>query len=556
MISRIRKNWVIFLVLVVSFALNSFGVTWGLPHYLDWAIDSLSPFTMLEAVHSRFSNGWYSRYPPLQLAILALCSAPIMAYVMLSGGLNSPSPVFPFGLSNPLATLTSLIFISRIVSVFMGVTIVFLVYLTVKELFDRRSAVFSALIVALSYPFVYYSHNANADVPYLFWALLSIHRYTRVLKYGNVKDYVLFAFFGILSICTKDQAYGLFILSPLPILWFRYTELRSAHQRQPGWVELLLDRRLILAAVVAVSTFALVHNVVFNFSGFLTHVDVIIGSASSPYAQYAPTLTARLQLLAETIRQLATSLTLPLFTVCLVASVYYMFKFPRYSGPILFLAASYYLTFINVVRYVPLRFVLPVSIIVAFFGGKLFSELWDSGRWKILIRAAICLAFAYAALFPLQLNFLFVRDSRYAAEQWMQKHVQEGALIETFTAYSLLKYHPRFPIWANVRSSTAVAGTQWEPESRVDQGRLPNLYTGREPPDYIVLSQMYGEFLSDEVTADDGRQIFSDLFSGRTDYKLVATFQTETLVPLDLKDLSINPRIDIFARTRKTRDGY
>jgi Dolichyl-phosphate-mannose-protein mannosyltransferase len=536
--------------------LNSIGITWGLPNYLDWAIDSLSPFIMLQAADHHFSNGWYSRYPPFHLATLSLFCAPLMGYVMLSGRLNSPSPIFPFGLTDPLATLTHLILIYRIVSVLMGTAIVLLVYLIVRELFDRRSAVFSTLIVALSYPFVYYSHTANADVPYVFWAMLSIHRYTRVLKYGGLKDYVLFALFGTLSICSKDQAYGLFILSALPILWIRFTELRQASQQQPSLAEIFLDRRLMLAAIVAGATFVLANNLIFNFSGFLAHVHVITGSASKPYADYAPTVQGRLQLLLETILQLASSLTLPLLVVCMVGSVYCALRFPRYSLPLLFLAASYYLTFINVVRYVPLRFVLPISIIIAFFGGKFLAELWYGGPWKRLMRAAICLAFTYAGLFPLQLNFLFMAESRYAAEQWIQEHVEKGALVETFTPVSLLVYSPRFPPWIRLRSSKLEAGTRWEPEARIDRAHVPNIYTGRDAPDYIVLSRSwYGRFLTNESAASDESQVLSDLFENRTDYTLVATFQTPLLVPIDLKNLHINPRIDIFARTRSGSGG-
>ena len=89
---------------------------------------------------------------------------------------------------------------------------VLLVYLAVRELFDRRSALFSSLIVALYYPLVYYAHTANVDVPYLFWALLAIYSFIRVLKQGGLKDYVLFALFGTLAICIKVHNFVLFIV--------------------------------------------------------------------------------------------------------------------------------------------------------------------------------------------------------------------------------------------------------------------------------------------------------------------------------------------------------
>ena len=176
---------------------------------------------------------------------------------------------------------------------------------------------------------------------------------------------MLFALFGTLSICTKDQAYGLFLLSFLPILWIRFAELRQVSQQQPSLVDVFFDRRLLLAAIVAVATFVLAHNLLFNFSGFLKHVEQIMGPSWRPYADHAPTLVGRLQLLWGTILQLASSLTPPVFMLCLAGSIYCALRFPKYSLPLLFLAVSYYLIIINVVLQVFRRLVLPIGIIMA-----------------------------------------------------------------------------------------------------------------------------------------------------------------------------------------------
>ena len=333
-IRRRGEHLPIALVLVLSFLFNIVGITWGLPHYGDWAIDGIAPFRVLEAAYYRFSNGWHTGYPPVHFAILAALIAPLMGYLMLSGGLNDPSPVFPFGLADPLSALTYVTLISRTVSALMGVGIVLLVYLTVCELFDRRSALFSALMVALCYPLVFYAHNANVDVPYLFWALLAIYYFLRVLKHGSLKEYVLFALFGTLSICTKDQAFGLFLLSPLPILWIRFAEPGQASLERPSFGAVIFDRRNVLAFMVALATFIVAQNLVFNLSGFIEHVRLITNPAIL-VPRYEPTLLGRVQLLGETLSLLASGLTLPLFGFCLIGSIYYAFRFPRYSLPLL-----------------------------------------------------------------------------------------------------------------------------------------------------------------------------------------------------------------------------
>jgi 4-amino-4-deoxy-L-arabinose transferase-like glycosyltransferase len=433
----------------------------------------------------------------------------------------------------------------------MGVGIVLVVYLTVRRLFDRPSALFSALIVGLYYPLIYYAHNANVDVPYLFWALLGIYFFVGVIQQGQVKDYVLFAFFGTLAICTKDQAYGLFLLSPLAILWIRATEPPSATGQQSNWMKVLWDRRLHWAAVVTVVTLAIGHNLLFNFSGFLNHVYLITGRGSLPYADYPATFLGLLHLLGETLWQLSIGLTPPIFFLCIAGSVYCAYKFPRFTLPVMFLGLSYYASFINVVRYVPIRFVLPLGIILAFFGGKLIADLWQPGRWQRLRRISVCVVFSYSALFAIQLDLLLLNDPRYAAEQWLRRNVEQGAVVETFAPRDTsFKHYPRFPLGAKIRASKLEEGTRWViREVKPDRKILLNLYEGREAADYVVFSKYwYRALLAPEVQESNEGRVLRDFFEGRTKYQLAAVFETPTFVPI--VGLPINPRIDIF----KARD--
>jgi 4-amino-4-deoxy-L-arabinose transferase-like glycosyltransferase len=538
-----RSSLPIVLVLTVSLSLNVLGIAWGLPNYGDWAQDSIALETM-EAIAKRFSNGWFDKYPPVHYAVLALFYAPYIIYLLISGGLDIPTKVFPYGLVDPLSTLTHFILIARGVSVVLGVAIVLLVYIAVNEFFDRRSALFAALIVALCYPLVYYSKNANVDVPYLFWALLAIVCFLRLLKYGRSKHYLLFALFATLSICTKDQAYGLFLLSPIPILLIRFNELNDAGQQRPSFLRLVFDRRLLSAAIVATVAFVIAQNIPFNFSGFLKHVHWITGRGVEPYVSYAPTLLGRLHLLLATGAALAQTLTLPIFLLSVFGAVYCIIRFRGPSLPLLFFAATYYLTFINVVGYVVLRFVLPIAIILAFFGGRILAELWQRAPLVKMWRVAVCLIFAYAALFPLQMDLLLMSgDSRYSAERWMKEHFKSGAIVETFAASHLHLgwYYPRFPAHVKVRRSKRETGSQWiSHETSPDKVRFPNLYFGTEAPEYIVLKFFPGEV----ILQKDG--IFKELYAGNLGYKLAASFDRATFVPI--QGIGVNPRIDIFAK--------
>ena len=548
----VREHWSILSVLGLSLILNTVGITWGLPNYIDWAVDTIAPHHVLLAAHHRFSNGWWDFYPPLHYMLIAIPYALLLGGLALTGGLKNPTTVFPFGLADPLFALTSMILIARIVSALMGVAIVWFAYQTVRELFDRRAALFAALIITLFHPLVYYTHNANVDVPYLFWAFLAIYHYVRTLKYGYLRNYVLFALFATLSICTKDQAYGLFLLSPLPILW-----LRGIEQDGP-WgprktLGLLLDKRLLIAGAVAAIIFVLAQNLLFNFSGFVNHVAIITGTGWKDYTSHDPTWLGRLKLIRDMIWTLYTGLTPPIFVACAAGSLYCAFKYPRHSLPVLFLAVSFYLTFNTVVVRAAYRFSLPIGIVIGFFGGKLLSVVWYTRSWRILRQVAVCTILLYEGLFVIQLDTLFLTESRYKAEQYIRTHFAEGALVETFAPHQFHKFYPRFPLSLKVRGSRLAAGTQWEVMTTTpDRIFLPNLYQKQEVPDYIVLSDTwYGRFLTHKDGSEEGR-FLRELFEGQAGYKLIESFKTPTILPNHFKPnyFKLNPTIVIFSADR------
>ena len=68
----------------------------------------------------------------------------------------------------------------------------------------------------------------------------------------------------MLSICTKDQAYGLYLLTPLVIVERLWREHRGAGEPNP-WRRALTDRRLILTAVASIAFFLTFDNAIVNF---------------------------------------------------------------------------------------------------------------------------------------------------------------------------------------------------------------------------------------------------------------------------------------------------
>ena len=51
----------------------------------------------------------------------------------------------------------------------------------------------------------------------MFWFALSLIFYLRVLAGGTPSDFIWWGVTAALAVCTKDQAYGLFLMMPVPV---------------------------------------------------------------------------------------------------------------------------------------------------------------------------------------------------------------------------------------------------------------------------------------------------------------------------------------------------
>jgi len=405
-------------IVAVSTGLNCVGMWWGLPGGA-WAGDELIPKWIMSGWDQQFSFGWWDKYPPLHYYIIALAYLPVFA---LNAIVRLP----------PILMDALLIVNGRMVSVVMAAGTVVATFFVGRRAFGPRAGLFAAGMVALTAPFVYYAKVANVDAPYTFWFALSVIFYLRVLDGGTTADFVGWGMTAALAVCTKDQAYGLYLLMPVPVI------VQMWRRGAP------IVRQLLAAAIPAAVTFALVHNVVFNAAGFATHVQAITGSASVSYRVFEPTIAGRLALLAATLKLIPRSWGWPMSVIAL-AGIVLAIGSPdrrRIAVSLLVPVVSYYLTFINVVLYNYDRFMLPVFVILAAYGGYALDRFTRRGAARPLREAAVAVAFAYTFVYSATVDALMLTDSRYAVERWLRAHVGPEDVVGMTSAET---YMPRTP---------------------------------------------------------------------------------------------------------------
>lgn len=284
-------------ILLISTSLNAVGIDWGLP--AQWAADEMSPSVVARAMQAGFSNGWHDLYPPFHFKLIAGVFYPLLSlWPQGIDALRDPDTYVRFYL------------LMRFVSLAMGAGCVVLVYRIGRVLSDGRSAALAALVFALSAPFVYYAKMANLDVPYTFWFLVSVWWFTRVLTRDTLVDWCMLGATTALAVGTKDQAYGLYVLAPVVLVLWGYRVRRTRHEAFALPRAVVNIRTAAALGAFLLVFFVVVHDVVFNWEGFLNHLQRM-REAQGTYRMVDDTIAGHASLASLSLRHLRFWLGLP-----------------------------------------------------------------------------------------------------------------------------------------------------------------------------------------------------------------------------------------------------
>lgn len=493
-------------VIVVSLGLNATAVWWGLPSRFAWAPDELQPAIILRGIDERFSGDWHQpAYPPFHYYVLAVSYLPVLAFDLVD--------------VDSVAGRTLFYYFGRVISLAMGVGILWTIYALAARVFDRRSAIFAALVAAFSATFVYYAKTANLDVPAAFWVLLSLHFFVKHLDTGASRDLMKFAITAVVAMCTKDQAYAFYVLPVGAYLVRRY------RHRQP-----IFDRTHVVTGAAATLTFLAIHNVVFNFWGFVHHFEEILW-ARGHYTSFEGSLS-QLALVAQTLRHVQFALGWPM-TLASVLGIYLAWRQRKTSPLALWLvlfALSYYVFFIAPVRSTWLRYIVPFALILSVFGGKSLAWLWERGaRWH---RSGVVVALGYSLLYAASVDVLLLNDSRYHVEEWLITRVEPGDVVGFVGPEYYLPRLDRLPA-QRIRPTETVLE--------------------RAKPAYLVVNPEYAERFGPGTREGE---LFSNLSAGRSGYGLALSYQSRpSPMLLDFDGVlgnmaKANPVIDVYERAR------
>lgn len=551
-----KKNRIELLLGGIALLLYVPGVGWGWPsgtgpgNVRPWGHDDVMPLGALTEMQNTFLQpepNRYLGYPLMQYLLVAIAYGPYLLYLIAIGSLSQPSPVFPYGLADPPSVFQTLTLIARSLTLLMAAGTVFAISQAGRTLWNRHTGIFAAVNVMLLYPMFYYSRTGNFDVPYMFWAALGLWAYAGIVRQEfTIRRGLVLGSCAALAAGTKDQAASIFLLMPLVLI--------PLHIKRAGSTGTLWRRgNWVAPAMTVISGFlvyALSSGFVFRPERYFAHLSFITSRLSFP--SYPATLEGYAGLLREIVHLLSDGMGAPMLVLASVGILAAALK-DRLSLALLVPAAGVLGVFIAPVRFVEMRYLMPVMVVLACFAaypvGKAIvcQQTWLRRTFLTIA----CTAWAVPALLGIELTYSMWHDARYAAAQWLNATVGPSEQIGFFSVGNHL---PRIRADLSYVRVDRFQGTrQGVRYSKEDIENMGSLLLEKHPEFVLVIpDQSAVPGFPHGLTVPP--ELYRELEDGSLGYARAAHFHTPPLIPVlwrpDLVDYyeAVNPRVDIFVK--------
>jgi len=429
------------------------ALDWGLPNHIGWDVDSIAPHGPI-ALGLGDVDALDPIYPLFHHALSAAAYWPLLRAEAATGAwqpeVYRANPLR--GFDDPFGTLSTLILVSRLLTALMAVGCVLLVHSLARErLQSAGGARLVAALCATGHAFAYYSHTGNLDVPYLFWSLAALR--TIVALDAGAPSRRLLVLAGVLTalaIATKDQAYGLFALT-LPWALLRLRRHPRPWQRSTWLVGSMLAAYLIASGAALAPGF------------YRRHVETIVGDAKSPAGRVGlpawlgeseravAVRVDRTALASEIARGSVHAFGHAAVGVPLViAGLGGLWYGRRRLTPLLLAGLGYVITFLIPAGYAPIRFLLPIWLMLAVGAGQVYALA--ARRWPAAAAATALIAVVASGWSGYITIDKLRHDSRHDLEAWLADNVGRDDRFEVFSTSGFPIYHPRFDPAQPVRS--------------------------------------------------------------------------------------------------------
>ena len=517
-------------IVVLGLGLRLWSIGWGMPY----TFHGDEPKYLARAVNMLMNgqlNPHYFENPPL-LTYLILLELQIILHVgQLLGVIHSAIDIGTQQLEDP----TPLYVMVRSQVALMGTGTALLTYLIAKRLLDAKTALLSALVLAVAFLQVRDSHYAVNDVPAAFLLMVSVYFASRVFSDGRRRDYLLGGVFLGLAVATKYNV-GLGAVALLA------AHLLRQKKNQRLWdfrthIPLVGAAAVSLIAYLAANPFT-----VLDAAAFLKDFTAQYHWTADPYDTSDTSMTGMI------LRVLSVGVGPAVLIACVVGLIVVMVR-RRREG--LFLAsfpAVYLAFFLMGSSLFYARFAIPLLPFIAIFAsyGVVYAAeaarfVAPRGAVAILAAALIGLMIVPSLVLDVRSDSLLkVEDTRVMLGRWVEENIPPGSKI-ALEGYTFLDSEGRQTGPLDIKYSLQVL-----PSLRSN----PLDYYAQEKFDYLISSSFVYERY--DLSPDDKASAIQFYQELNQRFPVVATFSPTAdghELPF-LMDEEITPIYTVLDRVR------
>jgi len=396
--------------------------------------------------------------------------------------------------------------------------------------------VLAALIVMLITPVVYRAKMGNLDIPVLFWTAVGISVLASATVRGlTLKRAIWLGVLAALSASTKDQAYALW-LAALPLLFVAHIRgalPTSEHKRSASW------KAPLTTILVGLAVYAIANGLLFNPDRFAGHLRFVL-EYREPRLDFAElglerarSPTGLVLLLWDLVREVARDAGIPFMLSGLVGLA--LLTRQCLMGRLLTaMLLGWFLFFIVPIQHVQPRYTMAPAYILALPAGYLLGLWWSKeSRARILAVAVVSIGMAVQLVFAADLTYQMLRDSRHAAEAYLDSEPIRDARFAFWGDTGPLPRREEYLEWVPIPAATVE-------ETR---GMLE-----RQGIDYILVTADYTTPPGWRHSLFMPLAVYQALEDGSLGYEKIASFETRP--PLGRRYTFVNPPVAIYERRR------
>jgi len=455
-------------ILLLTLLLRLYGIDWGLP-------------TQIHPDHS---------YHPDETALLTI------AQWMAQGGLHVKEFIYGGTLYFVLLraciyfgdvfrdaigganTLANAILTARYFQVFIALVTILVVYECGRLLYDRKTGLVAALILAVSPAHIIATQTVRPDAISAFLVTVVMFTAAQLLKSENSGRASILLYSGVAIGALAAFRLPLAAFGLLP--FFGYIK---AKQRTSGGPirKLLIDRNLAMMAVVVVLTYAALSPHTFIYPDwFLAGLKMTAGFETTQFPDAVDRGPVFFQYGWRLFRQ---ALGYPAYLLALLGIVYAMMV-RRAEDMVVLIGVGLYFAMLAAVTWTVVRYTLPVLPLLALLGGVAVIRTQEMARHflvRMVVPAIAAIFFGWTLMADLALlHVVASKNVRTLSGEWIAENIPRDKSIVVIKNYLEDNFfNPSIPSSHRVAAEFVFKGN--------DNSRLfvPGNY------DYVVLHEMF-----------------------------------------------------------------